>query len=148
LEKFTLKSGQNVAFKRHGTVLIRVTDTGVGMSEKQLESLFQDGTQFNVNELQSGHGSGLGLFISKGMVAQHGGELRASSPGLGHGATFTLSLPLYQIPDGDGNLADDLKKNVASSSRPLASTRQLESPIPRASSTSQLDDLLVSRIVS
>ena len=68
------------------------------MSETQLSSLFQDGAQFNVNELQAGQGSGLGLYISKGMAEQHGGSLVATSDGLGLGTTFTLSLPLYWVP--------------------------------------------------
>lgn len=122
LDKYTLKSGRDVAFERHGTVLIQVIDTGVGMSERQLKSLFQDGTQFNVNELQAGQGSGLGLFISKGMVTQHGGELKASSAGLGCGSTFTLQLPLYHIPADDPVKKDTCTSisTVASMSAPLA----------------------------
>jgi CheY-like chemotaxis protein len=98
-DKHTLKTGRQISLKRYGTISIDVVDTGVGLSESQLERLFCDGTQFNVNELQSGQGSGLGLFISKGMVLQHGGDLQASSMGLGFGSTFTLELPLYVVPD-------------------------------------------------
>ena len=39
-------------------------------------------------------GSGIGLTISRGIARAHGGELTATSAGLGHGSTFTLSLPL------------------------------------------------------
>lgn len=99
LDAYELKSGEEVAFERYGTAVIQVMDDGAGMSESQLQALFQDGAQFNVNELQAGQGSGLGLFISKGMAEQHGGALRASSDGLGHGSTFTLEVPLYQIFD-------------------------------------------------
>ena len=48
---------------------------------------------------QAGQGSGLGLYIAKGIVMQHGGTLEASSPGLGLGTTFTATLPLYHVPD-------------------------------------------------
>jgi hypothetical protein len=34
------------------------SDTGAGLSEEQLKQLFSDGVQFNVNQLQAGHGSG------------------------------------------------------------------------------------------
>jgi CheY-like chemotaxis protein len=76
-----------------------VTDTGAGMSKVQLSKLFRDGVQFNVNELQSGQGSGLGLYIAKGIVEQHEGTVVASSEGLGCGTTFTMTLPLFQVPD-------------------------------------------------
>jgi CheY-like chemotaxis protein len=51
--------------------------------------------QFNANELQAGQGSGLGLFISKGIIEQHGGRLVVASEGLGKGVTFTIELPLF-----------------------------------------------------
>lgn len=55
--------------------------------------------QFHVNKLQAGKGSGLGLFISKGITEQHGGYVKASSEGPGHGTTFTVALPLYHVPE-------------------------------------------------
>ena len=39
-------------------------------------------------------GLGLGLAIAKAIVERHGGEIEAHSRGVGHGATFTMSLPL------------------------------------------------------
>jgi len=99
MKPFILKGGEEVEFSSSGYILIAVTDTGAGMSEDQLEELFQEGVQFNVNVLQAGQGSGLGLYISKGIVEQHGGSLVASSDGLGCGTTFTIRLPLFDIPE-------------------------------------------------
>ena len=84
-----------------GNLEISITDTGVGLSRLQQDSMFQSGVQFNVNELQAGGGSGLGLFISRGITKQHHGELKVSSPGIGQGSTFTCVLPLYEIPKVD-----------------------------------------------
>lgn len=69
--------------------------------------MFGKGVQFNVNKLQSGQGSGLGLYIAKGIVNLHGGSLTVSSRGLGLGTTFTMTLPLYRMasvesPNGGG----------------------------------------------
>jgi CheY-like chemotaxis protein len=75
---------------------VTVTDNGVGLSGDQLGHLFGEGVQFNPNELQAGQGSGLGLYISRGLAVQHGGTLTATSAGLGQGSTFTLQLPLYR----------------------------------------------------
>jgi len=98
-QTFTLKDGEVRKFASSGFLSIAVTDTGAGMSEDQLEDLFQEGVQFNVNELQAGQGSGLGLYISKGIVEQHGGTLDASSDGIGLGTTFTMRLPLFWVPE-------------------------------------------------
>jgi len=96
---FQLLRGEEVSVPRSGYVEITVVDSGAGMSDDQLAEVFGEGVQFNVNELQVGQGSGLGLFIAKGIVEQHGGSLSVASKGLGHGTTFTLSLPLYHAPD-------------------------------------------------
>jgi len=71
----------------------------LGLSEEQLKNLFREGVQFNVNELQAGQGSGLGLYIAKGILEQHGGSLSAKSKGLGCGTTFTMTIPLYYVPN-------------------------------------------------
>ncbi len=77
-----------------GSLVLSVTDTGAGMSAEHLSRLFQEGVQFNANKLQAGQGSGLGLWISKGIVELHRGKLSATSKGEGCGATFTLELPV------------------------------------------------------
>jgi len=40
---------------------VEVNDTGAGMTPDQLKNMFKEGVQFDVNALQAGHGSGLGL---------------------------------------------------------------------------------------
>jgi signal transduction histidine kinase len=51
---------------RYGSVVLQVSDDGTGLTTQQLQQIFFEGVQFNVNELQAGQGSGLGLFIAKG----------------------------------------------------------------------------------
>ncbi|MEE9965159.1 MAG: HAMP domain-containing histidine kinase [Propionicimonas sp.] len=73
--------------------LIEVADTGVGLTPAQLPRIFE--RFYRVNDQRIGEsGSGIGLTISRGIARAHGGELTATSPGLGRGATFTLALPL------------------------------------------------------
>lgn len=94
-----LYSGETVKQPHSSVLRIEVTDTGAGMAPHQIKNLFKEGVQFDVNELQSGQGSGLGMYITKGIIQQHGGTLAASSEGKGHGTTFVVTLPLYDIPD-------------------------------------------------
>jgi CheY-like chemotaxis protein len=78
-----------------GQVSISVTDTGAGLSAEHIQQLFQEGVQFNPNNLQGGQGSGLGLCITKGIVDAHCGHLLVSSEGEGHGTTFKVMLPIF-----------------------------------------------------
>jgi signal transduction histidine kinase len=98
-QKFISNDDEEVSFEERGVVRIDVKDTGAGLSVEQSKKLFMDGVRFNVNKLQAGKGSGLGLYIAKGIAEQHGGTLKASSEGLGMGTTFTLLIPLFHIPD-------------------------------------------------
>jgi signal transduction histidine kinase len=76
-----------------------VADTGVGWSKENQDKLFVEGMQFDPNLLQAGGGSGLGLYIAKGIVDLHQGLLEATSEGEGKGATFRLELPLLRSDD-------------------------------------------------
>ena len=81
---------------RAGSLIVEVVDTGAGLSKDNQTKLFMEGMQFNANSLQAGGGSGLGLYIAKGVVNLHQGELRASSAGEGRGTTFHLEIPLLR----------------------------------------------------
>jgi CheY-like chemotaxis protein len=84
---------------RMGSIVVSVKDSGAGLTARQLQEICAEGVQFNANELQAGQGSGLGLFISKGIVEQHGGRLFVESEGLGKGVTFSVELPVYREPE-------------------------------------------------
>lgn len=96
-----LAKGDVITLAPKGTVTVAVQDTGAGLTRRQLQYLFREGMQFNANELQQGKGSGFGLFIAKGIVEMHEGNLVAESEGLGRGTTFTMTLPLYHSPNKD-----------------------------------------------
>lgn len=80
---------------------VTVTDTGEGLEPDQLEKVFErfyrvPGRRAPGSEV----GSGIGLTIARGIARLHGGELVASSPGPGRGATFTLTLPGIRTASG------------------------------------------------
>ncbi|MGE5762430.1 MAG: sensor histidine kinase, partial [Mycobacterium leprae] len=69
-----------------------VTDSGVGLAADDVERVFERFYRA-ADRLPRSAGSGVGLTIARGLARAHGGDLRASSPGIGNGATFTLTLP-------------------------------------------------------
>mmetsp|Transcript_42809 Transcript_42809/g.55014 ORF Transcript_42809/g.55014 Transcript_42809/m.55014 type:complete len:1070 (+) Transcript_42809:88-3297(+) len=81
-------------FSRCGSIVVKVKDSGAGMTPEQVGQLFQEGVQFDANKLQAGQGSGLGLWIAKGVVEQHSGKLSAISEGKGFGAEFIFEVPV------------------------------------------------------
>ncbi|MEY8205029.1 MAG: ATP-binding protein [Bermanella sp.] len=74
---------------KNGCIKIRVADNGTGIHEDDLLKLFDP--FYTTNEI--GKGTGLGLFISHGIVKNHGGKLSVSSE-VGKGSVFTIALPV------------------------------------------------------
>lgn len=74
-------------------VRIRVRDDGLGLSEGELERIFQKFYQVEDHMRRSHEGLGLGLAIVKAVADGHQGRVWAESEGLGTGCTFTIALP-------------------------------------------------------
>jgi aerobic respiration control sensor protein arcB len=90
---------------------IRVTDTGIGIDEADLEKIFELYYQVNSNRNKS-LGSGIGLSISKAIAQLMGGDLTVTSE-IGHGSTFLLTFKAeeaFRPSDEDSKLP--LKLNI------------------------------------
>ncbi len=72
---------------------VRIQDDGPGLSSDQLKLLFQPFSQ--VHNGKGPPGTGLGLFISHGILEQHQGRVWAESDGPGKGSTFSVWLPRH-----------------------------------------------------
>jgi len=98
--KFTARGGATwVSVERDESAneaLIRVCDTGIGVSAAMLARLFEPLAQADTTLDRRGGGLGLGLSVVKGLVELHGGKVDASSAGEGRGAAFTVRLPLQR----------------------------------------------------
>jgi two-component system, OmpR family, sensor histidine kinase VicK len=70
-------------------VIVSIKDTGSGIDPEIMPRLF---TKFTSKSFK---GTGLGLFISKGIIEAHGGKIWAENNIDGKGATFGFSLPLF-----------------------------------------------------
>lgn len=83
--------------KKDDRIIISVKDSGIGITEEEKDQLF---TQFGkIERYGKGwdidiEGSGLGLYIAKGIIDLHGGEIWVESEGRNKGSTFYFSLPI------------------------------------------------------
>jgi len=75
-----------------GSVIVSVSDTGIGISKEELPHVFE--RFYKGDKARTGGGAGLGLAIAKHIVEAHGGSISAQSEE-GKGSTFGFSLPIY-----------------------------------------------------
>jgi PAS domain S-box-containing protein len=94
--KFTPAEGEiRVTVTQEPTgVQIVVTDNGLGIAPDQLPYVFNRFWQADAAPTRTVGGLGLGLAIVRHLIEAHAGTVSASSEGLGHGASFTVLLPL------------------------------------------------------
>jgi PAS domain S-box-containing protein len=95
--KYTPDGGEIAleAAARGGSVTLRVSDSGIGISAALLPAVFDLFTQGERTPDRSQGGLGIGLPLVKRLVEMHGGEVTAASAGSGRGSTFTVSLPQH-----------------------------------------------------
>jgi two-component system, OmpR family, sensor histidine kinase SenX3 len=87
----------DVAATGRDTVRVRVVDQGVGIPQAQLKRIFRRFHRFQWRGSKV-KGAGLGLYIVRSIVRQHGGRVFATSDGEGRGSTFTIELPRLVHP--------------------------------------------------
>ena len=99
--KFTPQDGQvEVRMERRDSHLeLRVRDSGIGIDKQFLPFIFDRFRQADSSTTRVHGGLGLGLAIVRHLVELHGGTVHAESDGEGHGAVFTMRLPLATAPE-------------------------------------------------
>ena len=87
------KKDESLSGLNNSQVLIfRVSDTGIGMTDEQLQQIFKPFTQADASTTRKYGGTGLGLTISQRLCQILGGEISVESEN-GRGSTFTVRLP-------------------------------------------------------
>lgn len=96
--KFTDTGSVAVEVSRdsEGAVVLEVRDTGIGVPQWRIPSLFQPFTRGDVSATRRHGGTGLGLAISRGLARAMGGDISLTSV-LGEGTTVTVRLPLAPV---------------------------------------------------
>ena len=94
--KFTPDGGEiRVVAKKEGeTLVISVSDTGIGMTAQEQKRLFEAFYQASGGIKGKTPGTGLGLAITRSIVEKHGGKIWMESEGTNKGSQFTFTLPI------------------------------------------------------
>jgi len=141
--KFTDRGGRIVVSVREGSdsTQILVSDTGVGIAEDKLHTIFDRFAQADGSETRRYAGTGIGLALAQSHVALHGGSIDVESE-RGTGTTFTISLR-----QGKAHLApDQLREGAEAAATTRVKARQIaefqtapgEEPEPEQSSDDTL----------
>jgi PAS domain S-box-containing protein len=92
--KFTEKGTITLRALAEGDeMVLQVVDTGIGISDEDLEVIFEEFTQADTSSTRQHEGTGLGLTITRRLVQLHGGTITVESE-LGKGSTFTARFPM------------------------------------------------------
>ena len=103
--KFTEIGSVSVKFKVENTpsgkhfIVIKVKDTGIGISKHDQADLFKSFSQADASSTRRFGGVGLGLVVSKRMAQQFGGEVTLVDSRIGRGSTFELKIPCGDISE-------------------------------------------------
>ncbi|BAU47538.1 chemotaxis protein CheY [Sulfurifustis variabilis] len=101
--KFTARGGVRIRLsweRAQSRLLFEVIDSGIGMTEELIRTLFRAFTQADASTTREYGGTGLGLYLSRELATRLGGEIAVqSTPGAG--SVFTLAVPTGDVLDAD-----------------------------------------------
>jgi PAS domain S-box-containing protein len=125
--KFTAPGGQvRLSLRSTGAgVELVVADNGEGIGPDALPYVFERFRQEDSSTTRRYGGLGLGLALVRHLVELHGGTVRAESPGKGHGATFTVLLPLARPRRVETDSGATSMPSADAPARPLHGVRVL-----------------------
>lgn len=116
-------SAEAIEQDRQGAVRIVVSDNGIGIASANLPRIFDMFAQGAFAPDRAHDGLGIGLSLVATLVKMHGGELGASSDGVGMGSRFTITLPLIAAPAVNGGGAAAPSPDLATAGAEHAEAR-------------------------
>lgn len=91
-----------VSVKRRGpNIVIEVSDSGIGMVQEDLDSIFEQGYRAKI--VKDIEGTGTGLWITKNIINRDGGTISVKSE-LGFGSTFIITIPAFYTPSLENSM--------------------------------------------
>lgn len=116
----------DVSYDKKENLCISVTDTGIGIEEKHLETIFKPFERGTQDVYRETSGSGLGLAIVKELVDAMNGTIECVST-VNKGTTFSVTIPQKEYIDGENHLANVINKTSVTSAEGTV-TKQFIAP--------------------
>ncbi len=106
--KFTpIKGKISISFKEDKKYIeIAVMDTGIGMTEEEIENILKIDVHFTKRGTEGEAGSGIGILLCKEFVEKHGGNFNIESQ-VGVGSTFTFTIPKVKMQNIESSDIED-----------------------------------------
>lgn len=119
--KYTLPGGRIElrATRAANTLTICVTDNGIGIEARALESVFDMFSQAQPLQYRSGGGLGIGLYLARALLRLHHGTIAAQSAGPGQGSQFIVQLPIRVLSEESSIAHVDLPTRTSAPRRVL-----------------------------
>lgn len=96
-----------------GQAVLTVRDTGIGIAEEDMPTLFELFKQGSTARSRTAGGLGIGLHIASQMVNEHGGHIEVASPGVGLGSEFSITFPLHSESAVEEEEPEDFDEAIA-----------------------------------
>ena len=131
--------GNAIKFSEHGKIIINaiqqdqqlkitISDNGIGIAQDKFDDIFKSFKQLQGSSTRRYGGTGLGLAVSKELIALHGSDITVEST-LGQGSTFSFMLPIAKdSADNNSEMIDRLQLQQAQ-----AAPQSLFEPLAQAS---------------
>jgi signal transduction histidine kinase len=108
--KYTPKGNVEISAKQSkNNIRIEVKDSGVGIAKDEMSYLFKKFSRGKNPDRLGAGGTGLGIFVDKKIVEDHGGRIWAESRGINKGSTFIIEIPI-KSKEAQTLMAKDAKK--------------------------------------
>ncbi len=124
--------------KEGNEAILRVRDTGIGISPEMLPRVFDLFTQANNSLDRSQGGLGIGLTLVRSLVEMHGGSVSAYSAGLGQGSEFVVRLPILSGTQGPGDVETQREEDSRTARSPYRRILVVDDNIDAAMTLSDL----------
>ena len=109
-------------------LIFTITDSGPGIAQNALDSLFLPFTQADSSMSRRFGGTGLGLALSRRLARAMGGDLILSATSVGEGSTFMLLLPVKPVQE-DATILDPIRKGLSAARDELMSATKSRQPL-------------------
>jgi ligand-binding sensor domain-containing protein/signal transduction histidine kinase/DNA-binding response OmpR family regulator len=140
------KHNQDIQNKSKSNFVVTIVDNGIGVDKKEIGKIFDRFYQATTNKVQQSEGTGIGLHLTKSIVALHKGSIKADNNFEGPGCRFIINIPIgdeHQKEEIIEETKDEVDTHSFAFVEPVASLEEQEEQLKIYNSSHNKRKLLV-----